>query len=191
MFDAKTNLIASWLYGLSKVPHDSLYHRGESGYEHSLHVAILCKRHNLDPLFGLLHDIGKMPTCKLRYDKQNRERWSFFDHGEVGADWLRPKKIQQLLNINDEFVDNVQWHLTPYLPHNKTKYGHKRTWIRNQYYKCDKLGGKEPGEERTELEYMLTWPYEDVVKWAYKHRGKYLIGENHWFFDSYVIDNLN
>ena len=190
MFDTKINLISTWLQGLSKVPHDKLYHRGESGYEHSLHVAILCKKNNLDPLFGLLHDIGKIPTCAFRLDNQGRERWSFFDHGEVGAEWLKPKRIQKLLDIDNVFIDNITWHLTPYLAHNKTKLGHKRTWIRDQYYRCDKLGGKPPKDEKAELEEMLTWPYEKVIEWAYDNRKSYLKGKEEWFFDAYAYDNL-
>ena len=186
MFDTKINLISMWLYGLRDVPHDSLYHRGESGYEHSLHVAILCEKNDLDPLFGLLHDIGKIPTCSFRQDKEGRDRWSFFDHGEVGARWLENSKIKKLLDIDDTFIDNVRWHLTPYLPSNKTKLGHKRTWIRDQYYKCDKLGGKEPGPERADLEEMMTWSHEQVIRWAYDNRSKYLIDKDKWFFDGLV-----
>ena len=191
MFNTRNNLIEMWLYGLSKVPHDTIYHYGETGYEHSVHVALLCKLNNLDPLFGLLHDIGKIPTCKNRVDNQGRERWSFFDHGEVGAEWLKDKKIQKLLDIDKTFVSNITWHLTPYLPNNKVKYGHKRTWIRDQYYKCDKLGGKPPKDEwKDQLKDMLTWPYIDVIEWAYNNRGKYLIDKDHWYFDSYRLDNL-
>jgi len=183
MINTRNTLIEMWLQGLAATPHDSVYHRGESGYEHSLHVAILCNRNDLDPLFGLLHDIGKVPTCAVRTDGQGRERISFFDHGEVGAYWLSNKKIKEVLDIDDDFIENVRWHLTPYLPHNKTKYGHKRTWIRNQYYKCDKLGGKEPGKEKQELNEMLSWPYQKVIEWAYDNRRSYLIGEEKWFFN--------
>ena len=181
--NTRNTLIEMWLKGLAETPHDAIYHRGESGYEHSLHVAILCHRNKLDPLFGLLHDIGKVPTCSVRTDNQGRERISFFDHGEVGALWLSSKKIKKLLDIDDDFIERIRWHLTPYLKHNEKKYADKRTWIQDQYYKCDKLGGKEPGDEKHDLKEMLTWPYQTVIEWAYDNRSSYLIGKDQWFFN--------
>lgn len=184
-------MISTWMDGMRKTPHDCIYHYGEDCLQHSVQAMILCKEAKLDPLLGLLHDIGKIATVMTRTDGQKRERISFFHHEEIGARWLDHKVIKEALNIDDQFIEDVRWHLKPYLDNAPKSAKAQRTWTRDRFNEIDRRSGSEPTTEREQLEAMMSWPNEKIINWCYDNRYPYLIDKDHLYWDSIAIDNLN
>lgn len=176
----KQLLLASWLDALKKVPHDCVFHYGETGYEHSVHTAFLCSERGLDPLLGLLHDIGKIATVSHRLDGRGRERISFFNHGEVGARWLGHPDIKKKLEIDDNFIEDVRWHLTPYLQN--SRHTDKRTPLRDMFHEVDREAGKPP-EDILEVRKIMKMDSEALIDWIYERRNPDGV---YPYFDSYI-----
>jgi putative nucleotidyltransferase with HDIG domain len=185
----KIALLRKKLHGMANTPHDCVWHYEESNLEHSVQCMILCHEARLDPLLGLLHDIGKAATISHRLDGKKRERISFFNHGEVGAQWLDDEHIKEVLNIDQNFIEDVRWHLTPYLPGSKCK--DKRTYIRDVFRGIDRKAGSPPeGDCKVLLDKLMASSYDDIIAWCYQNRYPYLTNKDVLYFDSYAIDNL-
>lgn len=192
----KQALLRMWLHGMASTPHDCIWHYGESNLEHSVQAMLLCREANVDPLLGLLHDIGKTATISHRLDGKKRERISFFHHGEVGARWLDHESIKEALHVDDNFIEDVRWHLTPYIQGSNCK--DKRTYVRDKFHEVDRKAGSEPEGSIKQLmddllcglEYYPTRVYDNIIEWCYQNRYPYLIKKDTLYFDSYAIDNL-
>ena len=186
----KVAMISTWMNGMRTTPHDCIYHYGESVLQHSVQAMILCKEAKLDPLLGLLHDIGKIATVMTRTDGQKRERISFIHHEEIGARWLDHKAIKSALNIDDRFIEDVRWHLKPYLDNAGKKHRAQKTWTRDVFHTIDRRSSESPTTERELLEDMMTWPNEKIINWGYENRYPYFIEKDRLYWDSIAIDNL-
>ena len=177
----KVAMISTWMDGMRRTPHDCIYHYGEDCLQHSVQAMILCKEEKLDPLLGLLHDIGKIATVMTRTDGQKRERISFFHHEET---------LRQRRNVRS-YIEDVRWHLKPYLENAPKAAKNQRTWTRDRFNSIDRRSGAEPTTERTLLEDMMRWTNEEIINWCYENRYPYLIDKDKLYWDSIAIDNLN
>ena len=184
----KIAMLSTWMDGMRDTPHDCIYHYGENCLQHSVQAMILCKEAKLDPLLGLLHDIGKIATVMTRIDGQKRERISFFHHEEIGARWLDHDVIKKALGIDNQFIEDVRWHLKPYLENAPKAAKNQRTWVRDRFNEIDRKSGAEPTTERELLEDMMTWPNEMIINWCYKNRWPFMRQENVLYWDAYIID---
>jgi len=77
---------------LLDVFHDTVYHNGESIWQHTMEVLEKTPPTLKARLGALFHDIGKLDTMEKDVDSQGRDRVHFKGHEEIGA-----QKVQKIL----------------------------------------------------------------------------------------------
>jgi len=91
---------------LFDIYHDTVHHRGESVWEHTMDVIRRTPPTLKARLAALFHDIGKINTRKEKVDKEGRNRISFIDHEKHSA--AMAEKILKELTFGSSIISSVK-----------------------------------------------------------------------------------
>ncbi|MBD3260559.1 MAG: HDIG domain-containing protein, partial [Candidatus Altiarchaeales archaeon] len=81
---------------LIDIMHDTVYHQGESVWQHTMDVLGRTQNNSLKARLGaLFHDIGKVSTAEEAVDKEGRPRVHFKGHEDVGPEIVQ-KALREL-----------------------------------------------------------------------------------------------